>query len=321
MVRAASSPPTSSSDRRPRRARSSNAGSAGSLAARDIRSRGRDGRLAGGPRGRRRMGHRPTLIAAGVGVDWLEQLRRCCRRRTWSSACPIPVEPSNSRPCSTRSPTPPPHLRVARLGQAVHADGPGAAPDVRRPRGPRRHVDDARAQARRRHRDRPRLRPCPPADLRLPGELNQVWTNLIDNAADAMERQARSRCARVWSDDRLMVEIGDTGPGVPDEIPTASSSRSSPPRTSERAPASASTSPGRSSSVATAVRSAWSRTRGYPVPGHTSHAPEILGFSTGKDRRERVEVASTNGRMRRCSEVLHGKSRHERTPVHRRARR
>ena len=28
----------------------------------------------------------------------------------------------------------------------------------------------------------------------FPGELNQVWTNLIDNAADAMEGTASSRC-------------------------------------------------------------------------------------------------------------------------------
>ena len=67
----------------------------------------------------------------------------------------------------------------------------------------------------------PRI-PCYPA------ELNQVWTNLIDNAAAAMKsggggsggvggggtlnvRTARDR-------DRLLVEFRDTGPGVPPEI-------------------------------------------------------------------------------------------------------
>ena len=53
----------------------------------------------------------------------------------------------------------------------------------------------------------------------FPGELNQVWTNLIDNAADAMQGHGtltvRTRADR---DDRLVVEIGDTGPGVPDEV-------------------------------------------------------------------------------------------------------
>ena len=52
-----------------------------------------------------------------------------------------------------------------------------------------------------------------------PGELNQVWTNLIDNAVDAMEGQGtltvRTRPGR---DERLVVEIADTGPGVPVEV-------------------------------------------------------------------------------------------------------
>ncbi len=55
----------------------------------------------------------------------------------------------------------------------------------------------------------------------FPGELNQVWTNLIHNAADAMGGHGKLtvRTAAV-EDDRVMVEIGDTGPGVPDEVRT-----------------------------------------------------------------------------------------------------
>jgi signal transduction histidine kinase len=53
----------------------------------------------------------------------------------------------------------------------------------------------------------------------FPGELNQVWTNLIDNAVDAMDGHG-TLTVRTSSDgdDRLMVEIGDTGTGVPDEV-------------------------------------------------------------------------------------------------------
>ncbi len=49
-------------------------------------------------------------------------------------------------------------------------------------------------------------------------ELNQVWTNLIDNAAAAMagKGQLRIRTAREY--DCLLVEIADTGPGIPKEI-------------------------------------------------------------------------------------------------------
>jgi signal transduction histidine kinase len=53
----------------------------------------------------------------------------------------------------------------------------------------------------------------------FPGELNQVWTNLIDNAVDAMKGQGTLTVrTRPDGDDRLMVEIGDTGAGVPDDV-------------------------------------------------------------------------------------------------------
>jgi signal transduction histidine kinase len=49
-------------------------------------------------------------------------------------------------------------------------------------------------------------------------ELNQVWTNLIKNAADALEGKGeivlRTRPDNGW----VVVEIEDNGPGVPDEL-------------------------------------------------------------------------------------------------------
>ena len=52
----------------------------------------------------------------------------------------------------------------------------------------------------------------------IPGELNQVWTNLIDNAVDAMEGSGTlgSPCAAV--DSGVVVEVADDGPGVPDDV-------------------------------------------------------------------------------------------------------
>jgi signal transduction histidine kinase len=51
-----------------------------------------------------------------------------------------------------------------------------------------------------------------------PGELNQVWTNLIDNAVSAMNG-AGTLTVRTWAEHgRLAVEFRDTGPGVPPEI-------------------------------------------------------------------------------------------------------
>lgn len=57
-----------------------------------------------------------------------------------------------------------------------------------------------------------------PRILAFGSELNQVWTNLIDNAVDAMEGQGelviRTRREGEW----VYVEFQDNGPGIPPEI-------------------------------------------------------------------------------------------------------
>lgn len=49
-------------------------------------------------------------------------------------------------------------------------------------------------------------------------ELNQVWTNLIDNAVQAMDGHGTLTVRTGRDGDRLLVEIADTGPGVPEDI-------------------------------------------------------------------------------------------------------
>jgi len=49
-------------------------------------------------------------------------------------------------------------------------------------------------------------------------ELNQVWTNLIDNAADAMKEKGNLSIRAVRENDYVLVEIGDNGPGIPPEV-------------------------------------------------------------------------------------------------------
>jgi signal transduction histidine kinase len=49
-------------------------------------------------------------------------------------------------------------------------------------------------------------------------ELNQVWTNIIDNAVDAMGGSGTIKIATSHSGDQVMVEIADNGPGIPSEI-------------------------------------------------------------------------------------------------------
>lgn len=61
-------------------------------------------------------------------------------------------------------------------------------------------------------------------DLELPkanvliGEINQVWTNIIDNAIDAMDREGTLTVKSYQERDKFVVEIIDDGPGIPDDI-------------------------------------------------------------------------------------------------------
>ncbi len=63
-------------------------------------------------------------------------------------------------------------------------------------------------------------RTVPPVPA-YPAELNQVWTNLVDNAVSAMNGaggQGTLTVRTALHNERLLVEFRDTGPGVPPEI-------------------------------------------------------------------------------------------------------
>jgi len=49
-------------------------------------------------------------------------------------------------------------------------------------------------------------------------ELNQVWTNIIDNAIDAMRGKGELRVRTYRDDGCVVVEIGDNGPGISPEV-------------------------------------------------------------------------------------------------------
>jgi signal transduction histidine kinase len=51
-----------------------------------------------------------------------------------------------------------------------------------------------------------------------PGELNQVWTNLIDNAVQAMNGEGTLTIRTGRDRECVLVEICDTGPGVPPDL-------------------------------------------------------------------------------------------------------
>jgi signal transduction histidine kinase len=49
-------------------------------------------------------------------------------------------------------------------------------------------------------------------------ELNQVWTNLIDNAVDALQADGRITLRTRTQGPRVCVEIADNGPGIPNDL-------------------------------------------------------------------------------------------------------
>ena len=57
----------------------------------------------------------------------------------------------------------------------------------------------------------------PPIDA-YEGELNQVWTNLIDNAVDAMDGTGTLRLSTRLDGDAIVVGVADTGEGMPPEV-------------------------------------------------------------------------------------------------------
>jgi len=50
------------------------------------------------------------------------------------------------------------------------------------------------------------------------GELNQVWTNLLDNAIDAVDGNGRITVRTARENGRVLVEVADDGPGIPDDV-------------------------------------------------------------------------------------------------------
>ncbi len=54
----------------------------------------------------------------------------------------------------------------------------------------------------------------------LGNTLNQVWTNLLDNAIDATDGRGTITIATRRDGDAILVDVEDNGPGIPDEVRT-----------------------------------------------------------------------------------------------------
>ena len=110
--------------------------------------------------------------------------------------------------------------RVAELvkgHQILHLHGSIAHAGDGRARGPGKHADMLGHKlknvtlVRAFDRSAPRI-------MAYGGELNQVWTNLIDNAIDAVKGSGKICVGTFVEENQLVVEIVDDGSGIPPEI-------------------------------------------------------------------------------------------------------
>ena len=114
--------------------------------------------------------------------------------------------------------------RIAELVKAMkdynHIDK-SPTREVEHSRRDRKHPDDVGAQIEKCDSGAPSYGSLDPAPFTAYGsELNQVWTNLIDNAIDAVNGRGKI-CVGTWlEDNQLVVEIVDNGPGIPPEVQT-----------------------------------------------------------------------------------------------------
>ena len=258
----------------------------------DRRPRGGAQRLARRPRRRRRRGGSPRRSpAAGVDAAWCRAGRRRPRRRHARARTRLggghalaPERCSSEMKESTRR-----DLRPGRRGEVVLAARPRVAAAHRRHRRHREHAGDARRTS---SRDGVTVVRDYGADVpRIeanPGELNQVWTNLIDNAIDAMDGERHAAHLDARSTATTSSSRSPTpAPGCRPRCRRGRSSRSSRPRTSARAPVSGSTSRGASSSTATTATSTSTpdRTkRCCACASHTIGSPSRHLVEPGRDR-------------------------------------
>ena len=57
-----------------------------------------------------------------------------------------------------------------------------------------------------------------PKILAFGSELNQVWTNLIDNSIQAMDEKGELEIITAGKGDRIMIKVIDSGKGIPDKV-------------------------------------------------------------------------------------------------------
>ena len=176
-------------------------------------------RLAGGPRHQRRLGPRAHLRPAGLEAAWLDQVAAVVDDGTLEASIRwlnYTVETEllmNEIEDSTKRVS---HLVTAAKQYSQLDRAPYQVVDVHELlKSTLMMLAGKLGDGITVVKDFDRSLPPIPS---YPAELNQVWTNLIDNAVSAMDGHGTLTVRTARDDDRVLVEIGDTGPGIPRDI-------------------------------------------------------------------------------------------------------
>ncbi len=169
----------------------------------------------------------PTFVEAGLDIDWLE--------RVSASVDEVDCSASLQGAIGWLKYTIDTELlmnEIADASKRISALLAGAkqysqmdrapVPDGRRPRAAAQHAEDVRRQDRQGQGHQAgqghATSRCPKSAC-YPGDLNQVWTNIIDNAIQAMDGHGTLTLRTMReNEDMIRVEIGDDGPGIPEDI-------------------------------------------------------------------------------------------------------
>ena len=170
----------------------------------------------------------PTFVEAGLDTDWLE--------RVSALVDDVDATASLQSAIGWLKYTIDTELRMNEIAEAskrISALVAGAKQYSQMDRGAyqsvdvhellRQHADDVRRQDRQGQGQAVTLvKDCDKTLPELPcypGELNQVWTNLIDNAIQAMDGHGTLTIRTAREDEQMIrVEICDNGPGIPEDI-------------------------------------------------------------------------------------------------------
>ncbi len=166
----------------------------------------------------------PTLVTLDYDVDEAGAAGRRRRRRQPAGRRALArghapgLEPPRRGRAGRRA-----HLRDRQGAQGLRVPRSGARAGGGRPRGPRQHAGDPAPQAEGRDPRGAGLRARSAPHPAWGSELNQVWTNILDNASDALADRVKDGSAEITirtrcEQDFVVVEISDNGPGIPPGI-------------------------------------------------------------------------------------------------------